>query len=260
MGVMRQTRGILQRVVICSFVLGIGMIACIRSARAGTCPVIPGGSPALAEIDSETRLGFIRERLAEDARRARVWSEGWKVGYGLLTGTQLALVPFFDDEGVRADLYVGAGSSAIGLAALLILPLQVMGDQDALEARLGQGDPEGDPCALLAMAEGMLIRDAENEAEGVSWWMHGANALLNIGAGLILGLGFDRWESGAINAAAGLALGEVMIFTQPDRLGDDLKRYRSGDLDVQASAGDLHWDLLPVLSSRGGGLSLVMSF
>jgi hypothetical protein len=234
------------------------LVAKPGALQAGECPLISGGTARLSEIDAGERLQFIRQRLAREAPRARTWTTAWAVGYGLLTGAQLALVPFFDDEGMQADLVVGAGSSAIGLAALLVVPLEVIDDQAGLEADLN--DPRTGPgqCAQLARAENLLIRDAVSEADGVSWLMHGANGVLALGVGLVLGLGFDRWESGAINAAASFAIGEVMILTQPNQLTEDLNRYRQGDL----SAGETGaaWFLMPLLASAGGGLQLLVTF
>jgi len=241
-----------------------GVVVCMltagRAPGAGTCPAMSGADPALAARDADERLDFIRERLAGEALRGRVWNDAWSISYGLLTVTQLVLVPVFEDAGPRADLYVGAGSSAIGLAALVILPLEVMSDNVELEQQLSEKGDQPDLCAVLARAEGLLLSAAENEDQGVSFWMHAASALLNIGAGLILGLGFDRWESGAINAAAGIAIGELMILTQPDALPGDLQRYRLGEFESSGDEQTVSWALLPGFSSSGGGLRFVLSF
>lgn len=226
-------------------------------AEAGNCPAIAGGDPALADVDAEARLDFIRTRLSRESARARVWSEAWIMGWSILTGAQLVLVPAFDDQGTRADLLVGAGSSAIGLAGQLVLPLEVIGDQRRLEDSLKKSPETPDRCALLRQAEEMFIKDAENEAEGRGWLMHGANALINIGAMLILGLGFDRWESGAVNGAAGLVIGELMILTQPAALEDDLDRYRRADLRALQAR---RWLLTPLISRNDLGLALTLSF
>jgi hypothetical protein len=235
----------------------LAVILCYAlQASAGGCPPIPGGDPALADRDAGERLRFLRARLAAEAGRAHTWSEGWSVGWGVLTGAQLALIPIFDDYGAQVDLLVGAGSSAIGLAGQLILPLKVISDQKRLET-----SPDNpDRCAQLRQAEEMFIQDAGNEAEGRSWLMHGANVLINVGALLILGLGFDRWESGAINAAAGVALGEVMIFTQPAGLQDDLDRYRRADLPVPGDPQALRWTLTPRFSRNDLGIAFTLSF
>lgn len=229
-----------------------------QPAGAESCPPISGGRPALEQVDVERRLGFIRDRMAYDASKARIWSEAWMITWGVLTGGQLALVAFFDG-GPQADLYVGAGSSFIGFAGQLILPLSVKSDQTQLENHINMAGRAAERCKLLEHAEQVFIENAENEAEGVHWLMHGANVLINVGAMLILGLGFDRWDSGAINATAGIALGELMIFSQPTGLIDDLERYRRGEIgDLDKTAWQ--WNLAPVISHNAYSLQLVVSF
>jgi len=231
-----------------------------RAPGAGTCPAMSGADPALAARDVDERLDFIRARLAGEASRGRIWNDAWSISYGLLTVTQLVLVPVFEDSGLRADLYVGAGSSAVGLLALVILPIEVMSDQVEFEQLISEKSDRPDRCAVLARAESLFQSAAENEAQGVSFWMHAASAAVNIGAGLILGLGFDRWESGAINAAAGIAIGELMILTQPGALPGELQRYRSGEFESRGDQQSVSWALLPGFSSSGGGLRFVLSF
>jgi hypothetical protein len=51
---------------------------------------------------------------------------------------------------------------------------------------------------------------------------------LNVGAGLLLGLGYDHWRSGIVSAVVGTTVGEIMIFTQPVDSVADLELYRSG--------------------------------
>jgi hypothetical protein len=91
-------------------------------------------------------------------------------------------------------------------------------------------DPAGDLCPLLADAERMLARDAQNQADGQRWWLHVANVVLNAGVGLFLGLGYHHWLAGAFNTVSGVAIGEAIIFTQPTSSIDDLASYRSGSV------------------------------
>jgi len=238
--------------------LGAWLVLSSQSAVAESCPPISGGQPALEQVDVEQRIQFIRDRMAYDASKARTWSEAWTITWGVLTGGQLALLAFFDGD-AQADLYVGAGSSFIGLAGQLILPLSVKSDQTRLENHINMVGRAAERCKLLEHAEKVFIENAENEADGVHWLMHGANVLINVGAMLILGLGFDRWDSGAINGAIGIALGELMIFSQPTGLIDDLERYRRGEIgDLDKTAWE--WNLAPVITHNGYSLQLVVSF
>jgi hypothetical protein len=183
--------------------------------------------------DCERRLHWIDARLARTAHRARVWSWGWGIGLGAATAANLAVVPLVDAD-VRVDYYVGAATSFIGVVPLLLLPLEVMDDADTLHARIAGG---GACAALLPEAEQLLARDAANQADGRAWWVHAANVVLNGGAGLLLGFGYDHWTSGVLTAVVGTGIGEAMIFTQPvDSLGD-LEHYRVTPLLAPGQVG-----------------------
>ncbi len=221
------------------------------AARAQGCPAPAGADPRLAAAGAESRLAFIRASLAAEAGRVRTWQLWWSVGYGGLTAAQLAAIPFTEDPGARADWAVGAASAATGLGLVLLFPPEV----GSSEARLASLPPDG--CAALAEAERLLEGAAASEAAQTGWLVHAGNVLLNAGFGLILGLGWQRWESAAVTFATGAALGEATILTQPTGLPEELARYRAGDLAPAASAGVR---LLPLATRRGFGLALAGTF
>ena len=148
----------------------------------------------------------------------------------MATVANLAPLPFVKPED-RIDWYTGAASTAIGIVPLLIAPLDVIADARALRLRLAAPVADGDVCPDLAFAEGLLIRDAQNQADGQRWWLHAGNVVVNAGVGLFLGLGFHHWLAGAFNFVSGTVIGEAIILTQPTGSIDDLRRYRSGALD-----------------------------
>ena len=126
--------------------------------------------------------------------------------------------------------------------------------REELEAQIEAAGPGGDRCALLATAEAMLIADAKNERFGRSWLIHSGNLLVGVGAMLVLGLGYDRWGSGIANGIASVAIGEVMIFTQPVGLVRDLKRYRVGDLSQPTRRRKrIAWGGAPMVTPPGTG-------
>jgi hypothetical protein len=225
------------------------LVACLalpgRAHAAGACPPIAGGGETLARQDPEARLAYIRARMAHDARRARQWSFAFAGSYAALT----------------AGLYVGAGSSIVGFGLIAVSPLKVIFDHEALEAKIAAAGPGGDRCAMLAAAETMLIADAKNEAFGRSWLIHSGNALIGVAALLVLGLGYQRWESGIINGVASIAVGEVMILTQPHGLVRDLRSYRAGDLrEPQRRRRRVSFGAAPTLTGHSYGLALVGRF
>lgn len=136
-----------------------------------------------------------------------------------------------------------------------------MRDSDVLEHHLAHAGPDVDRCRLLAIAESMLIRDAAGEKFGRGWFTQTGNALLGVGAFLILGLGYDRWLSGALNGVASIAVGELMILLQPIGLVRDLRNYRAGDLrQPQRRRRRVAWSVTPSVSFHLVGLNLVARF
>jgi hypothetical protein len=202
-------------------------IAAWVAAASFAALALPACPARAAGDDCAARLAWIDARLARTGHRARVWSWSWGLGLGALTVGSLALVPFVADE-ERPDWYVSGFTSAVGILPLMIAPLEVMHDATDLHARLAVLPADADRCALVADAERRLARDAEGEAAGRAWWNHALNVAVNGGAGLFLGLAYDRWQSGLVTAVVGTAIGEAMIFTQPVDSVEDERAYRAG--------------------------------
>jgi hypothetical protein len=210
--------------------LGAVLVAWAPAARGeGRCPAPAWGSPVLAQIDPELRLEFIEGRLGRTAHHARTWTWGWGIGIVVATGANLVPLAFVPPD-QRIDWYTGAATTIVGIVPLLIAPLDVVGDARELTARVAARRPGDDVCVLLADAEGKLVRDAKNQADGQRWWLHFGNVVLNTGVGLFLGFGYHHWGAGALNAIVGSAIGEAIIFTQPTSSIGDLREYRSAAL------------------------------
>ncbi|PTL82118.1 hypothetical protein [Vitiosangium sp. GDMCC 1.1324] len=222
------------------------------------CPVPDGASASVGELEPSQRLAFIQSHLHEDARAARIWTGAWGAGYSLLTVGQLALAPAFAPE-EQVDFYVGAISSAGGVAALLAVPLSVMEDSPTLDAMVAR-QPGPVDCTLLAEAERLLVRSARSEEEGRSWVMQTANVVYNVVTGLVLGLFFDRWASAAVTAATGWLLGEVMILTQPTGAQDALRLYREGKALSGAGLAALDWHVGVAMAPNHVGLQFRLTF
>ena len=88
------------------------------------------------------------------------------------------------------------------------LPPEVLASHTTLSRELGDGTL-GDGCAAELRANQLRAAAVDDEAFATGPVMHLANAVLNLAAGLVLGLGYDRWASGAITAASGIAVGEL---------------------------------------------------
>lgn len=174
------------------------------------CSLLSAEPQGLDGVDGE-RLSLIKTLEADEAARASIWRWGWGGGYLALTLGQAIAVPFLTDPGARVDFIVGAASSAVGAALQIFLPLSVIAGSRTVRAL--PGTSEG-----LAEAERVLEADAANEDFSISWVMHLGNVLFNVATGLVLGLGWQRWESAAYNVGIGIAVGEVMVLTTPHNL------------------------------------------
>lgn len=208
-----------------------------RAAGAVTCPPPRGADPRAGEqlhqIDGRARLLWIDHQVDQEASKGRFWARAWTVGIGAAGLGSLAAVPFAAPEN-RVDWYTGAATAAIGVIPFLLSPLQVTRDAPKLRAAIAAAplDDQARVCALLVDAEGKLAADAADARWQQGWWIHAGNIAFNTGVMLFLGLGYHHWTSGIINGAAGAAVGEAIILTQPTGIIDDLGAYNRGDLSA----------------------------
>ncbi len=223
------------------------------AALAQTCPQRSG----LAGRSDAQRLRFLSSQLAAEAARGDTWTHAWGAGYAGLTVVQLAASPLIV-ESDKIEWYVGALSSAIGVAFVTIDPLEVIEAGPVFQRRAGWAHAPDEICALIAEGEGLMQRGAGAEQQSRRWYMHGANVALNLGLGLILGLGVGHWVAAAVNVVVGVALGELTIFTAPDRLISAWAEYQQGELG-EASA-PLSFKLVPMVRPDAAGLALAVRF
>jgi hypothetical protein len=225
-------------------------------AFAVDCAVPEGTTPqGVASQGTDARLAFLAKLLEEEGQAARRWTLIWGGAYGVLTIAQLGVMGLAP-ENEKADWYWGAISTAVGVAFSVLDPLEALDGGAAYAKRSATVAPE-QTCQLLLDGERMLREGAEHEELGMKWFIHAGNVLFNLGIGLVLGLGYGRWTTGIVNAAVGVAIGELTIFTSPNKLVPGWQRYRMGGGGGSgASAGvSLHFVTTP-----GPGVGLLLSF
>jgi hypothetical protein len=237
------------------------VVAAARPALATDCQVIAGGTPALALIPAEQRLAWIDHKLRVEAHNARLWSGLWGAAYGAITIGQASLAATQTQADSRAENIVGASASFIGVLAVLILPPSVERDQSWWEKHKARLTGHEDPCTTLATAEHLLMRAADSEEFGVGPLVHIGNFAINIAAGLILGIGWNRWPAFAYVALVGIAVGEIQVITQPVAAIEYLRLYKNGTLDGGGKqASRLRWGLTPWAHRDGAGASFAFTF
>jgi hypothetical protein len=213
--------------------VALGVSALAADARAQTrCPAMPGASAALADVDAEARVAFLRSVMTDQASRARLWTWAWSgTGFGLAAG-QYALIPlvpgdkrFEEAFEATAALYIPAG--------IAVLPLRVRGDRETLEQFLADTEtPAGPmaPCLRVERAEELVALSADDEAAHTSALQHVITIVLSAGYAAILGFGFKDGIGMAWNGGSAVVLGEAQLLTSPTGAVSALERYRRGDL------------------------------
>lgn len=132
-----------------------------------------------------------------------------------------ALTGVVDAEGRPARVVAGSAATAAVLT-LVVLPPSSLRLEDELAVL-----PVEDPCAALARAESALVAAAEQDRRATAWWNHVVVVAFNVGLGLVLGLGYDRWTNAALQMGVGSAIGETMLLTRPVPSIELLRDYRA---------------------------------
>jgi hypothetical protein len=203
----------------------------------------PSPPPQVTAVPDLTarRFLYLQSLLDSERQRAAVWTWSWVTTYGAVTAAQVAIAATIADKNTRTDLIIGSVSSLIGALGLAVIPLSIP-TADGLPA-----DATG-----LKVAERLLHEGANKEAFGVSWMAQVGNFAVNLVIALIMGVGYKHWESAGISFGAGVALGEITIFTRPVRLMETQKLWDAGllsSLTVQ-----------PQISDKQGGLALSLAW
>lgn len=221
---------------------------------------MPGGALALAGEDASARLGYIQRRLRRGAARSRAWAISWGSIYATTAAVQLVRIPLSESPTTQIESGIAAGSAALGVGFVIILPPAILADQARLDRQIAGIPRGGDVCPVLADAERYLVRDAANQAFGVGWLMQSVTVAYNIGLGLVFGLALHDWTVGAITTLSGIAVSELMTLTQPTDAIDALRRYRAGDLRPTTATSTSYWIAAPDVAPGRVGMRVGAAF
>lgn len=233
----------------------VAVLVVSLSAHAVDCPAPKDSAVgSLAHQSAEARLKFMAQRFQSESDAAKRWTGGWGGGYAVGTLVQLALIGVFPKE-EQPDWYWGALSCAVGVAFSVLGPLEVLdaGPIFAQRAAANDATDEQKTCELVAEGERMLREGSEAEKFSRAWFLHAGNVLFNAGIGLVLGLGYGRWTSAAINTISGAIIGELTIFTSPNQLAAGWDEY----LMAPSAKSSVSIQLVP---TGGPGLGVVVRF
>lgn len=149
--------------------------------------------------------------LPREAQRAETWRYAWTAVNGGLTLGAFVAVPLVSSED-RPDFVVSGIGSAITTLGTWVWPLRVEGAAAELEVMA--------PAERARHTERLRRESALDEGQRIRWPWHVANLGLAAAGGAVIAFGYRHYLSGALTAAAGGALGELQLFTQPTGLID----------------------------------------
>jgi len=221
---------------------------------------LPAATAAEPE-DRTRRIAWIEKQLNDEQESAKLWWDLWLAGYATLAGLNAVaagVVPELLDASVsdkereqwRGRFLVTMGASTLGTIAGLARPWWAKCGTAPLRS-YAPGSKD-----RLRAAETLLEEAAEQQEFGRSWLTHLGAAAINIGAGLVLWLGYDLPVDAAITAVAGMAIAELQIWTQPTGLMEAQARYKSGAWRTAAGPArqPLRWTVAPMPGGASVGL------
>ncbi len=195
------------------------------------------------------RLEYLSDVFTKEAKASQLYMTVYGTSYLALIFGQLSLVPVSSDAD-KPTWFWGALNSFIGFAAVMFVPLSVV-DAGPRFATRAKTVSEQDTCKLVEEGEKLLKTSFEEETFQRSWLIHLGNGLIGVGLGLVLALGYHQYLSAVLNGVASIAIGELMLWTQPNQLIPGWKTYLTG----QQQTVTFH-----VVPTAGPGLGFVMRF
>lgn len=215
----------------------------------------------------QERLNFINNSLQAGEGTSRFWYWGFLGLYSAGTITQLSLyfaAPSLESDPVkleylREDMMTGTITTGLGAVFLAISPMPSMYARnqymkmadDTLEQKREK----------LSRAEEALRMSAVWEKENRSFLIHAINFGVNLGAGLVIWLAFNRTiVDGLLTFLPGFAVGEIQIFTQPTRAIHDWERYEAKYASGSAYQFRQNDDRLWHIAAAPGGLMVIREF
>ena len=225
-------------------------------AHAETCPIPAGADPKLAEIDARDRMHFLQRELGAQARYAGLWQTTWFAARTVILAAEVGMAFIGPTPEDRLDATVTSVFAALPPIGTLLFGLRVSHDGPRF-LRLDHLDTDASRCAYVARGEQFFARDAENEDESRNWVQHALQIGGSTALFLVLGLGYGHWRNAILNGAAGIALGEFQILSQPTGLVSAWQRYRAGDL---GTGQKVSVKVTPQLSPTFAGMTLTASF
>lgn len=187
-----------------------------------------------ADEQQQQRIDFIQQQFEQTQEHSQTWQWGW---FGFLGGAatvQGIAANSVDDDKLQYDMSVGAVTSFLGAADMLLNPMQSHNFSDQLHNMASSTALE--KTNKLQSAETWLAQAAAREAYEQSWTNHLLAGLVNGLAGLAVAYDDKRPIDGWLTFATGVAVSEFKIYTAPQTMMAAQQVYQNGNYSTAASA------------------------
>ena len=180
-----------------------GMLAAVLIALAATLAAQPVAA-------AEPRWQTLDEALAQSQRHDRIWRFGWGGFHGANLGRNIYLASEGSDSATRFDARVDSVKSMLALGTLLLESPPYTAARHRLQDLRAAAHPDSLHRAEQIVAETARIEALRRQPSALA----GALAV-NIAAGAAIALGDDRTADGLRNAALGMTVSAIQVWTRP---------------------------------------------
>lgn len=163
--------------------------------------------PAVA---AEARWQALDDALTQGQRHDRIWRFGWGGFHGANLGRNIYLASEGSDRDTRFDARVDSVKSLLALGTLLLESPPYPEARHRLQDLRASGHPDA-----LHRAEQLIAETARIEAQRRRPGALKSALAVNIAAGATIAIGDDRTGDGLRNAALGMAVSAIQVWTRP---------------------------------------------
>lgn len=202
------------------YVVGVPLVPSLAHAEQPLTPL----QTTVSDSTLDRRIRFLEERLNGSRTHGQIWYWSWMTVdsvSAVFLGVSAGLANHEDDA---VNSGVNAGLSVIGIADLLLRPLEARHGADPIE-NLPEATRE-EKIAKVRAAEELLHANAQRAEERTSLALHAGNVGLNAAAGTIVALA-GRQTDGLITFATGTLGGVINLLTAPWAPARDWKDYEA---------------------------------
>lgn len=189
-----------------------------------------------SQANDQQKIDFIQQQFENTREHSQAWQWGWLGFLGTAATVQSIAANTVDDDKLQYDMSVGAVTSFLGAADMLMNPMKSHLYSDQLEKI--ESTNQAQKAAKLHQAEAWLSKAAAREAYEQSWTNHLLAGLVNGLAGLAVAYDDKRPIDGWLTFATGVAVSEFKVYTAPQSMMAAQKAYQNGNYSLKTAKNE----------------------